>query len=200
MNRVYPIKERDKIEELKKLMKTKENYRDLLLFVIGINTPLRLSDILLMKWELFLTDSEEIKEVNSKISIGEENASRVKFFALNPSIHEALKLHFNHYPYISKGDYVFASQKTKSGKIYPITRQYVWALLNKYAKEVGIRERIGAHTLRKTFGYYLYKEGIPISCIRKLLNQSNVLMTLRYIDVSQEEYEEQSKRVLTPNL
>ena len=200
MNRVYPIKGRDKIERLKELMRKEGKYRDLLLFVLGINTPLHIRDILSMKWDIFLTDSEEIKEVNSKIVIGGENASKRKFFILNSSIHEALELYFNHYPYISKDDYVFASQKTKNGKIYPITRQYVWTLLNKYAKEVGIRERIGAHTLRKTFGYYLYKEGIPISCIRKLLNQSSVSMTLRYIDVSQEEYKEQSKRVLTPNL
>lgn len=200
MNRVYPIKEKDKIERLKDFMKTKGKYRDLLLFVIGINTPLHLSDILSMKWKLFLTDSEEIKEVNSEIVIGEENASKMKSFVLSSSIREALKLHFDHYPYISKSDYVFASQKTENGKIHPITRQYAWALLNKYAKAVGIKERVGAHTLRKTFGYHLCKKGIPISCIQKLLNQPNASMTLRYIGVSQEEYKEQRRRILTPNL
>ena len=200
VNRVSPIKSRNKIERLKAFLKSKRKYRELLLFVIGINTPLHISEILPMKWDLFLTDSERIKEVNTQIVLTQESTYKTRFFILNRSIYEALKLHYEHYPYISRDDYVFVSQKTKNGKNLPITRQYVWTLLNKYARMVGIKEKIGAHSLRKTFGYHLYKKGVPISHIRTLLNQPNISRTLRYIDVSPQEYDERSRIRLMLNL
>ncbi len=201
MNRVFPIKDKNKIEALKELLRSKKKYRDLLLFVMGINTPLHLSTILSMRWSSFLTDSWEIRKPNSKLSIKEERENKTVHIVLNSSIYEALKLYHDHYPFISKDGYLFVSQKTKNGEPRPITRQYVWKLLNEYAKIVGIKERIGAHTLRKTFGYHLYREGVPISEIRKALRQPNIISTLKYIDVDVNEYREQKKRiVLTPDL
>lgn len=200
LNIVYPIKDRNKIERLKSFMKNKGKYRELLMFTIAINTPLRITDILSMKWKNFLTHSEEIKVVNSRITVVKAGKSKEKSFVLTSSIYEALRLHFNRYPYISREDYVFASQKTKNGRNWPITRPYVWALLNKYAKAVGIKERIGVHTLRKTFGYHLYQKGVSINYIRKLLNEPTVSATLHYIDVSTEELERRVGEFLTLNL
>ena len=46
MNFVEPIRDRKKIAQIKNLLRGQERYRDLLLFVVGINTALRISDLL----------------------------------------------------------------------------------------------------------------------------------------------------------
>lgn len=46
MNFVEPIRDRKKIAQIKNLLRGEKRYRDLLLFVVGINTALRISDLL----------------------------------------------------------------------------------------------------------------------------------------------------------
>ena len=202
MNRVYPIKDKNKIEALKELLRRERKYRELSLFVLGINTPLHIKDILSMRWNIFLTENYEIKEINTKIEVKEARTMKTKCFVITPSIYEALTLYFRSHPFFQKDDYIFISQKTKDGKYRPITTQYAWKLLNDYAKMVGINVKIGTHTLRKTYAYHLYKEGVAISYIRRVLNQSNISATLRYMDVDRDEYMQQQlpKRALSPNL
>ena len=46
-----PIRTKEEIEKMKEYYLTKNNYRDYALFVIGINTALRISDLLHLKWQ-----------------------------------------------------------------------------------------------------------------------------------------------------
>jgi hypothetical protein len=46
MNFVEPIRDRKKIAQIKNLLRGQERFRDLLLFTVGINTALRISDLL----------------------------------------------------------------------------------------------------------------------------------------------------------
>jgi site-specific recombinase XerD len=78
---------------------------------------------------------------------------------------------------------LFSSQK--GGKA--ISRQHAYYILNQAAKSVGISERIGTHSVRKTFGYFAYKQGIDLAMIQKLLNHSSQSETLRYIGITQEQ-------------
>ena len=59
--------------------------------------------------------------------------------------------------------------------------------LNVAARSVGITERIGTHSLRKTFGFFAYQQGIDLTMIQKLLNHSSQTETLRYIGITQEQ-------------
>jgi hypothetical protein len=45
MNFVEPIRDRKKITQIKKQLQGQCRYRDLLLFVVGINTAVRISDL-----------------------------------------------------------------------------------------------------------------------------------------------------------
>ncbi len=181
MRRVEPIREEKCISRMKEVMKKEKKYRDLLLFVIRINTPLHMKEILPMKWKVFLKVDGTLKKSGERVEINDER-KKIRFI-ISPSIEEALFLHFTHYPLVEPESYIFVSRKAKEGNYYPITRQYVWRLLNAYARKVGFKEKIGAHTLRKTFAYHLWKKGVPLSLIRKLLNQSTIEETLHYIGI-----------------
>jgi integrase len=54
MNFVEPIRDRKKIAQIKNLLRGEERFRDLLLFTVGINTALRISDLLRLRVEHFI--------------------------------------------------------------------------------------------------------------------------------------------------
>ena len=63
----------------------------------------------------------------------------------------------------------------------------VWLVLRLAAQEVGIREKVGTHTMRKTYGYQLFKQGVDITRIQKMLNHSSPEITLAYIGITKDE-------------
>ena len=67
-----------------------------------------------------------------------------------------------------------------------LLRQQAYKIINNVAKEVGIKEKIGTHTLRKTFGYHAYNKGYDIAIIQMLFNHSSPSVTLRYIGITQD--------------
>jgi len=52
---------------------------------------------------------------------------------------------------------------------------------------IGIKERIGTHTLRKTFGYFAFTKGVDITRIQQLFNHSAPSVTLAYIGITSDE-------------
>ena len=79
--------------------------------------------------------------------------------------------------------YLFKSKKND----LPITRQQAYRIINNAAKEVGIIENVGMHTLRKTFGYHAYQKGVAISIIKRIFNQHSTAETLKYIGIDKSE-------------
>lgn len=80
-------------------------------------------------------------------------------------------------------EYLFQSQK---GDNKPISRVQAYRVLNKAAREVGLDE-VGTHTMRKTFGYWHYKEFGDVADLQQLFNHSSQSVTLRYIGIAQED-------------
>jgi site-specific recombinase XerD len=70
------------------------------------------------------------------------------------------------------------------------TRQYVWQFLNDYAFSLGFRIKIGTHTLRKTFGYHAFKNGVDLSLLMRIFNHSCQAVTLRYIGITQDQIDD----------
>ena len=180
MNTVEPIRDPGKIEAMKKYLKG-QSLRDYLLLVLGINTGLRVSDLLQLRMSELVDDKSKIKE---GIVLREKKTGKEKKFPIN----RAARLALEEFQKASKGynpsDYLFASQK---GKSKPINRQQAWKILSDAAKAVGIMVPIGTHTLRKTFGYHAYKQGVDVELLQKVLNHAAPGVTLRYIGITQDD-------------
>ncbi|MFZ1667599.1 MAG: tyrosine-type recombinase/integrase, partial [Trichococcus flocculiformis] len=54
---------------------------------------------------------------------------------------------------------------------------------------------LSAHSLRKSFGYHSYKQGVDISLLQTIFQHSSQAVTLRYIDITQENINNVYKRV-----
>lgn len=170
MNTVEPIKSKRDIARMKKAL---GNPRDKLLFIFGINSALRISDILALKvGDVRGRDTLAIKETKTRKS---------KRFKLNPAIQKAIRELVP--AEADDNDPLFPSRRgTKA-----ISRVQAWRILNDAAKRVGLDIEIGTHTLRKTMAYHAYKSGVDIALLMNVLNHSSQRETLRYIGITQEQ-------------
>ncbi len=81
-------------------------------------------------------------------------------------------------------DYIF---KSREGDNKPITRQQALIILKEAAEVVDIKENVGTHSLRKTWGYHAWKSGFNPALIMETLNHSNLSVTKRYLGIRQDE-------------
>lgn len=170
MKEVQPIRSTEKIAEIKNLLKH-DSYRDYFLFVMGINTGLRISDLLPL----------QVKDVRNKthITIKEKKTDKNKRFIINSALRSEIEEYTAN---LHDEDYLFPSKRTKN----PIQRVQAYKILNKVAEKVGLDE-IGTHTLRKTFGYHYYKKTKDVAMLQEIFNHSAPSVTKRYIGITQDE-------------
>ena len=188
MGMVEPIRDLNRIQRIKGNLKRKKNPRDLLLFTAGINLGLRISDLLRLR----VRDVKDHKgDIRNFIYITEQKTKKQRKIALNNGVREALQIYFDKSGVYDLDQYLFLNEKSRENK--PLTRVRAWQLINEWCRKVGIEERIGTHTLRKTLGYQMRKKGIAIEVIQAILGHSNPKITSRYIGMSYDELKEVSK-------
>ena len=73
MNFVDPIRSRKKIAQIKNLLRGERRFRDLLLFVVGINSALRISDLLTLRIGHFV---DEQGRINQRFQIHEQKRGK----------------------------------------------------------------------------------------------------------------------------
>lgn len=179
MEFVEPIRDRKKIEAMKKVLKG-SNLRDYVLFTLGINSGLRVSDLLKLKASDVLDEKGRVKD---RITVREKKTGKTKTFPFSDTVIKALK----EYLLGTLPEMVLFPSRKGGG---PITRQQAYRIINDAAKTVGIKDKIGTHTLRKTFGYHAYIAGVDVTRIQSLLNHSSPKETLRYIGITQDELDD----------
>lgn len=172
MKLVEPIRNKKQIERMKRYLK-RQNIRDYLLFVLGINCGLRISDLLNLR-------VEDVYQ-QERISVREKKTGKYRNLPLSNACKKAVDEYVSATG-LTRGA-LFASRKGHG----PITRIQAYRILSLAALKVGITDAIGTHTLRKTFGYHVYQSGVDITRIQKLLNHSAPGVTLAYIGITKEE-------------
>lgn len=180
MEFVQPIRNLKQIETMKRLLKSK-SLRDYCLFVLGINSGLRISDLL----SLQIKDVSDKGKIKDRITIRELKTNKTKDFPLSSNSKNALKEYIKTRE-LKENEPLFISRKNKGF----LLRQQAYKIINTVAKSVGIKEKIGTHTLRKTFGYHAFNNGYDITLIQKLFNHSSPSITLRYIGITQDELDD----------
>ena len=189
MEFVQPLRSRADIARVKEVLKGK-NLRDYVLFVLGIYTGLRISDLLKLRVKDVATREGKKLLVRESLSLRERKTGKAKIIILNKVARSALKQ-------LLRGassdleDPLFVSRKRGAeGRLQAIQRGQAYHILNRAAREAGITERIGTHTLRKTFGYHNYRKGFDITKLQQIFNHSSPAVTLAYIGFTQDEIDE----------
>lgn len=169
MNFVQPIRDLAKLQEMKLYLKSKST-RNYILFILGISTGLRISDILKLKKEDLLSTHVILRETKTR---------KQKRIRIPPSIRKEI---LEYAKELIDGDYVIQSRQ---GANKAIDRSTAYRILREAAEHVHLKE-IGTHTLRKTFGYHFYKQTKDVAMLQEMFNHSSPQITLRYIGINQD--------------
>lgn len=170
MTTVEPIRSLKKIRKVEQFL-AQQSYRDLLLFTFGINSGLRISDILKL----------DVKDVKNKsyIQIKETKTNKFKKFPINTKLKNMIA--------------AYTKNKEPNEPLFltvynnRMNRFTAYKIITFACKKVNIEENIGTHSLRKTFGYHFYKKFKDIAMLQKILNHTSQDVTMRYIGIEQEE-------------
>lgn len=176
MNFVEPIRDIGKIQTMKHHLRG--NPRNELLFIFGINSALRVSDLLRLKVGDVV---DETQSPRSAVSLRERKTGKTKRFPLNESIKTALAHYLDACPSVELNAPLFPSRKGGA-----LTRKQAWAILQEAGKKIGLCH-IGTHSLRKTFAYHVYRKTNDLAMVQQLLGHSTSADTLRYIGITQEQ-------------
>lgn len=170
MNTVEPIRDMDLVLDVADYLKGK-NERDYVLFMFGIYTGLRISDILEFR-------VRDVREKDS-VYIREKKTGKEKRFPINEELKPILTEYIK-----GKRDfeYLFRSPRYPNR---PISRQQAYNILSEAGKMFGL-DSIGTHTLRKTFGYHMYQQTQDAATLMEILNHASIASTLRYICINQD--------------
>lgn len=178
MNTVNPIRDKKQLEAMKSFLKGRST-RDYLMFMIGISSALRISDILQLK----VKDVWDAKRPVELITLKEKKTGKTKRFPITKNSNKAITLFMREYDY-NQEDFLFQSRK---GNNKVITRQRAATILSEAADYIGIKEPISTHSMRKTWGYWAYKSGVNIALIMEALNHSSIANTRKYLGITQED-------------
>lgn len=165
MKTVQPIKDKEKLNQV---IDNLGGIRNKMLFRLGLNTGLRISDILDLK----------VSDIKRTIELTEQKTGKIKRFQLSDSFYDELIQYIKSY---CRGEWLFPS---KTGE--PLSYAQAYKIIKTAGKKAGIDD-IGTHTMRKTFGYYAYNVlKVPIAYIMEALNHSSESHTLRYIGITED--------------
>ena len=178
--KVDPIIDLKNIKSIKKLLS--DNHRDRLLFIMGINSGLRVQDILALK-----IGDVKICKIGDRIAVKEKKTGKDNVFIMNKEILTALQEHLRTID-LKDDHFLFKSRK---GRNYPLTTYAVTKYMKKWTEAINLKGNYGAHSLRKTWTYHQRKAfGVSWEVLAKRLNHSSPSITRRYLGVQEEEVEE----------
>jgi len=183
---VEPIRDWDKIQEIKSLLLSEERYRDWLMFTLGLNFALRISDLLKFKVS-DLYDADMFPK--SRVILREMKTNKENFLTITNGSREGLIQYQRLMRLQYSDDYLF---KSRQGGNRPINRVQAYRILQNIVKQAGLTDiNVGTHSLRKTWGYFAYKKfGLSLDSIMLKLNHQSIQSTKRYIGLTAEEKEE----------
>lgn len=157
-----------------------EGLRNRAMLEVMYSSGLRVSELLSLKVSQINFEKGIVNVIGKgnkqrKVPLGDYALEYVKKY-----IDEARKKNRGH-----KSEYLFLNRYGK-----PLSRQYFFLQVKKYAEQVGIKEEISPHTLRHCFATHMLENGAELRAVQEMLGHTNIATTQIYTNIS-------SKRILS---
>ena len=185
---LQPIRDAEKVHDVTVALSRLDGFRGnrmFLLWVVGINLGLRIGDLIDLKVGdvrdaavyTYMPHKQARKKGAHKITI-----------PIPKEVRKVVRARCRDMP---ADAWLFPSRKkTAAGKRQkPITRQTALADMREIGRIGGIEQRIGCHTMRKTFGYHYYQRHKDIGILQEWFYHTSPSTTLIYIGVALENFE-----------
>lgn len=154
-----------------------EGLRDRALLEVMYSSGLRVSELLSLKIKQINFDHGMLKIIGKgdkqrHVPIGEYALDYVKRYIEGPRRRNVGR----------NTEYVFLNRYGK-----PLSRQYFFLQVKKYAEQVGIKEEISPHTLRHCFATHMLRNGAELRAVQEMLGHSNIATTQIYTNISKKD-------------
>lgn len=182
------VKTKGGLRKIKKYFLDRKQYRNYCLFVVGIATGYRCSDLLRLKFSDFFNDDYSFKK---ELDIIEQKTRKRRKMPITGNMRNAVKLYAEKSGTLNLDDYVF---KSREGHNKPIDVSSARRIFNKMETDLNLPYHCSTHFLRKTFAYWFvnkYKNDMTaIATLQEMLNHSSEKITLRYCGIEKERQNE----------
>ncbi len=167
-----PIRDKRVLKDITEYLRLQSD-RDYILFMLGIYSGLRISDILKLK----------VSDVRDQdyFMVKEQKTGNLRKIIINPELRREIAM------YVADKDDEDYLIRSRENYNRPISRQRADQIIKSAGEKYGVR--LSTHSMRKTFGYHFYlqcgeKNALPI--LMKIYGHSRELQTLIYIGVEQD--------------
>ena len=145
-----------------------------LYIIVSVNTGLRVSDVLSLKWSNL--------EGNT-IKLNEKKTGKYREIQINDSIKSVLP------KFDKSNEFIFVSQK---GSVYSV--QHINLVLKSIFKRESKNSNISSHSLRKSFGRRVFENNQEseksLIYLSELFNHTSLSVTRLYLGIKQQELNE----------
>lgn len=193
-----PIKDMQDIIRISQFLIEQGRYRDNMLFIVGINFGLRVSDLITLRFANIINDDCTFRDRFSILEKKTKNTrkhKRNRYITINTAVVEAVTLYLENTPGVRLSDYMFRSESNNGSNLNkPIHRASVDTILKGIARNLGLGNRMSTHTMRKTFAYHQMvmsgNDPRKLLLLQKMFGHSTAAQTLDYIGITSEEIDE----------
>lgn len=191
-----PIKSLEDIDKISRFLLSQERYRDNMLFIVGINFGLRVSDLLTLRFCQLIDENFMFRTTFPILEKKTKNTRRVRrnrYITINEAVMDAVTLYLQHVP-CKLDDYMFRSESNNGGfENKPMSRMSVDRILKEIGKKLCLENKMATHSMRKTFAYHqmVMSNNDPrkLLLLQKMFGHSSAAQTLDYIGITGEEIE-----------
>jgi integrase len=180
--KVEPIRSLVDIGRIKTLLVNRP--RDLALFTIGINTPLRVSDLLALSF-----NQVGEPKPGAYLTIRERRTGRRLKIGLNRTCCRAIDV------LVSSRDVIGSPSNRPEGYLFESRRgqvllaSSVHRLVKSWCKHTGLPGNYGANSLRKTWGYHQFATfGTDLNRLMNFFNHATRRQTLEYLCLQPQDF------------
>lgn len=193
-----PIKDMNDIIRISQYLIREERFRDNMLFIVGINFGLRVSDLRMLRFSNLINDDFTFRDrfpILEKKTKNTRKRQKNRYITINSAVIDAVTLYLENTPGVRLDDYMFKSvSNNSSGKNVPISKQGVDLMLKGVARDLGLGNRMATHSLRKTFAYHQMvmsgNDPRKLLLLQKMFGHSSAAQTLDYIGITSEEIDD----------
>jgi len=187
--KVEPIRTIQGITKIKALLEAKP--RDFCLFVLGINTAFRASELLSIR-------IGQVRHLQSgdRLEVKQKKTKKYRSVTINAAAHQAIQmlisekekivLNKKNAEILDDDAFLFTGQRGRAALQVSTLNNMV----KDWCKRVRLKGNYGSHTLRKTWGFMQRKkQDTPVPLLMQALGHSTQRQTMEYLCIQEKEIE-----------
>lgn len=192
-HRAECIQSLDDIRRIQKFFLSHKRYRDNMMFIIGICTGLRISDICSLNVSDIKNEDGTYKEYIDIIEkkTGKKSANSEDKCYITEAMKKAINLYLSHHKVKDADEPLLYSNKPNQYGEHRIAEESGWRIMKQAQRYLGLDYNLGSHSMRKTFANIAAcvggKSNIDMNKlyqVQHMLKHSDYKTTMRYLNIN----------------